>query len=54
MFICTHCPVCSWIRPALAVVSEEYMEEGFAFVGIMPHELGVTPNQGKFTPPMGR
>merc|ERR1711988_1044627 len=46
MFICNHCPVCSHIRPSLAIVSEEYMEEGFAFIGIMPHELGVTPMNG--------
>merc|ERR1719387_3291204 len=46
MFICNHCPVCSWIRPELARRVKEYQEKGIAFLGIMPHELRVTPMNG--------
>lgn len=46
MFICNHCPVCSHCRPKISEVAKEYEEKGFAFIGIMPHELGVTPMNG--------
>lgn len=46
MFICNHCPVCSHIRPSLAMVCQEYQALGFSFIGIMPHELGLCPMNG--------
>lgn len=46
MFICSHCPFVIRLKPTLASVAREYMDQGFSFIAINSNDVVNYPQDG--------